>query len=170
MMDLREYWTLQWTSGGAVMEQTPVISNFTEPLLADKSETEPWWKTKYSPENFVAFSPISTSTHLTVQKSDRIIFENCYWSILRKVARWLMQSDVWNWNVSSRSEGSSCNHFFIRGSQSLAPNPAAMNPRYAFHASNNNVEYEKKILNLKFMAMKYSFDCQETADISICKV
>ena len=40
MMDLREYWTLQSSSGGAVMEQTPVISNFTEPLLADESETE----------------------------------------------------------------------------------------------------------------------------------
>jgi hypothetical protein len=40
MMDLREYWTLQSSSGAAVIEQTPVISNFTEPLLADNSGPE----------------------------------------------------------------------------------------------------------------------------------
>ena len=161
-----------------------------------------FWDTIYSPENFVAFSPISTSTHLTVQKSDRIIFKNCYWSIPRKVARWVMQSDVWNWNVPIGSWGSSWHHFFISGSwtrwparsrarwsaRSWSRSPAGswkgtrqdseqgtlpcgnIYLRYALHASNNKAEYEKKKLNLNIMAMKYWLDCQETADISICRI
>ena len=42
--------------------------------------------------------------------------------------------------------------------------------RYALHASNNKAEYEKKKLNLNIMAMKYWLDCQETVDISICRI